>query len=91
MILNDVNTAAIPNDLELPDSFSQLVLEMKNNQYDARTFALMLRAMVCYAVQLHVVFLSDFSVCYFVFCRVFASFMPQVGHAKHSTCKLFYE
>ncbi|KAL3723308.1 hypothetical protein ACJRO7_035488 [Eucalyptus globulus] len=44
MILNDVNTAAIPNNLQLPDSFSQLVLEMKNNQYDARTFALMLRA-----------------------------------------------
>jgi len=66
MILNDVNTAAIPNNLQLPDSFSQLVLEMKNNQYDARTFALMLRATVCYSVQLRVVYFSDFSTCYFL-------------------------
>lgn len=47
-ILNQVNTEEIPADLKLPDSFNKLVSEMKNNQYDARTFAFMLRAMVCY-------------------------------------------
>lgn len=46
-ILNQVNTEEIPHGLKLPDSFSQLVSEMKNNQYDATTFAFMLRAMVC--------------------------------------------
>lgn len=45
-ILNQVNAEEIPADLKLPDSFSQLVSEMKNNQYDAKTFAIMLRAMV---------------------------------------------
>lgn len=49
-ILNQVNTEEIPDGIKLPDSFNQLVSEMKNNQYDAKTFALMLRAMVqsCY-------------------------------------------
>ena len=46
-ILNQVNTEEIPHGLKLPDSFSQLVSEMKNNQYDARNFAFVLRAMVC--------------------------------------------
>lgn len=46
MILNDINTAAIPNDLELPNSFNQLVIDMKKNNHDARTFALVLKAMV---------------------------------------------
>ncbi|WRX20365.1 Glycosyl transferase [Theobroma cacao] len=45
-ILNQVNTEEIPDDLKLPDSFDQLVSEMKNNQYDAKTFAFMLRAMM---------------------------------------------
>lgn len=45
-ILNQVNTEEIPHGLKLPDSFSQLVSEMKNNQYDATTFAFMLRAMM---------------------------------------------
>ena len=45
-ILDQVNTEDIPADLKLPDSFSQLVSEMKNNQYDAKTFAIVLRAMV---------------------------------------------
>ena len=49
-ILNQVNIEEIPDGLKLPDSFSQLVSEMKNNQYDTKTFAFMLRAMVwsCY-------------------------------------------
>ncbi|XP_022774548.1 probable galacturonosyltransferase 14 isoform X3 [Durio zibethinus] len=45
-ILNQVNNEEIPDGLKLPDSFSQLVSEMKNNQYDAKTFAFMLRAMM---------------------------------------------
>lgn len=45
-ILNQVSTEDIPADLKLPDSYSQLVSEMKNNQYDTKTFAFMLRAMV---------------------------------------------
>ncbi|CAI0388302.1 unnamed protein product [Linum tenue] len=45
-ILNQVNTEEIPNGLKLPESFSQLVAEMKSNQYDAKTFALTLRAMM---------------------------------------------
>ncbi|MBA0726168.1 hypothetical protein Golax_002016, partial [Gossypium laxum] len=45
-ILNQVNAEEIPDGIKLPDSFNQLVSKMKNNQYDAKTFALMLRAMM---------------------------------------------
>ncbi|KAF4397601.1 hypothetical protein G4B88_027341 [Cannabis sativa] len=45
-VLNQVNAEDIPTDLKLPDSFSNLVSEMKDNQYDAKTFAFMLRAMM---------------------------------------------
>ena len=45
-ILNEVKAGEIPPDLQLPDSFDQLVSDMKNNQYDAKTFAFMLRGMV---------------------------------------------
>lgn len=45
-ILNQVSTEDIPAGLKLPDSYSQLITEMKNNPYDAKTFAFMLRAMV---------------------------------------------
>ncbi|XP_027358275.1 probable galacturonosyltransferase 14 isoform X3 [Abrus precatorius] len=45
-ILNDVKTREIPPALKLPDSFDQLVSDMKNNQYDAKTFAFMLRGMM---------------------------------------------
>lgn len=45
-ILNQVNNEEIPDGLKLPDSYNQLVSEMKSNQYDAKTFAFMLRAMV---------------------------------------------
>lgn len=50
-ILNEVKSADIPDNLKLPDSFDQLVLEAQNNQYDARTLALKLRAMVCGILQ----------------------------------------
>ncbi|KAG4937463.1 hypothetical protein JHK85_052382 [Glycine max] len=45
-ILNEVKAGEIPPDLKLPDSFDQLVSDMKNNQYDAKTFAFMLRGMM---------------------------------------------
>ncbi|KAL0015656.1 hypothetical protein SO802_002725 [Lithocarpus litseifolius] len=45
-ILHQVNTEEIPHGLKVPDSFSHLVSDMKNNQYDARTFAFVLRAMM---------------------------------------------
>ncbi|XP_042483313.1 probable galacturonosyltransferase 14 isoform X2 [Macadamia integrifolia] len=45
-ILNQVNTEQIPADLKLPDTFSHLVSDMKNNHYDARTFAIKLKAMM---------------------------------------------
>lgn len=59
-ILNQVNTQEIPDGLKLPDSFSQLVAEMKNKQYDARTFAFMLRAMVCFVLYIDI----NVSVCF---------------------------
>nr|DAD34987.1 TPA_asm: hypothetical protein HUJ06_005627 [Nelumbo nucifera] len=45
-ILNQVSSEEIPADLKLPESFSELVSEMKNNQYDAKTFAIKLKAMM---------------------------------------------
>ncbi|KAJ7000868.1 galacturonosyltransferase 14 isoform X2 [Populus alba x Populus x berolinensis] len=45
-ILNQVKNEEIPDGVKLPASFNHLVSEMKNNQYDARTFAFMLRAMM---------------------------------------------
>lgn len=47
-IFNEVKTREIPSTLKLPDSFDQLVFDMKNNQYDAKTFAIVLRGMVSY-------------------------------------------
>lgn len=52
-ILNQVKTEEIPDGLKLPDSFTQLVSEMQSNQYDAKTFALMLKAMVCLVLEIH--------------------------------------
>ncbi|KAI5442853.1 variant 2, galacturonosyltransferase 13 [Lathyrus oleraceus] len=45
-ILNEVKTGEIPSSLKLPDSFDQMVSSMKDNQYDAKTFALMLKGMM---------------------------------------------
>ncbi|KAK9118992.1 hypothetical protein Scep_017085 [Stephania cephalantha] len=41
-----VNSEEVPDGLKLPESFSQLVYEMKNNQYDAKAFAIRLKAMM---------------------------------------------
>ena len=59
-ILNQVNTEELPDGLKLPDTFSQLVSEMKNKQYDAKTFALMLRAMVRFILPQHIIFCLSF-------------------------------
>ncbi|XP_077216759.1 putative galacturonosyltransferase 13 isoform X2 [Tasmannia lanceolata] len=45
-ILNQVNSEEIPDGTKLPASFSEFVAEMKNNQCDAKTFAIRLKAMV---------------------------------------------
>ncbi|GMH30208.1 hypothetical protein Nepgr_032051 [Nepenthes gracilis] len=45
-ILNQVNTEEIPPGLKLPESFIELVSDMNSNQYDAKTFAFMVKAMM---------------------------------------------
>ncbi|XP_059293890.1 probable galacturonosyltransferase 13 isoform X2 [Lycium ferocissimum] len=45
-ILNQVNSEKVPAGLKLPESFSQLVTEMKNNKYSAKEFALVLKGMM---------------------------------------------
>eukprot|EP00268_Persea_americana_P060534 TRINITY_DN7550_c0_g2_i2.p1 TRINITY_DN7550_c0_g2~~TRINITY_DN7550_c0_g2_i2.p1 ORF type:complete len:533 (-),score=87.29 TRINITY_DN7550_c0_g2_i2:592-2190(-) len=45
-ILNQVKSEEIPDGLKLPTSFDELVSEMKTNQYDAKTFAIELKAMM---------------------------------------------
>ncbi|KAF2537583.1 hypothetical protein F2Q68_00022728 [Brassica cretica] len=45
-ILNEASTQDIPDGLKLPDSFNHLVSDTKNNHYDPKTFALVLRAMM---------------------------------------------
>nr|GLL35733.1 berberine bridge enzyme-like 21 [Ipomoea trifida] len=44
-ILNQVSSEEVPTDLKLPDSFSQLVSEMKNNKHNAKEFVLILKGM----------------------------------------------
>ncbi|KAL6498550.1 putative galacturonosyltransferase 14 [Orobanche minor] len=45
-ILNQVNYEKVPESLKLPDSFNQLVSEMKNNKYSTKEFALILKGMM---------------------------------------------
>ncbi|XP_047313525.1 probable galacturonosyltransferase 13 [Impatiens glandulifera] len=45
-ILNQVNTEEIPDGLKLPESYSQLVLEMKRKKYNAKEFAMILKGMM---------------------------------------------
>lgn len=47
-ILDKVNLESIPDDFKLPESFSQLVLEMKTEKYSAKDFALILKGMVSF-------------------------------------------
>lgn len=53
-VLDQVNSENIPDDLKLPSSFSQLVSDMKDNKYNAREFAFILKGMVCFYYQIHV-------------------------------------
>jgi galacturonosyltransferase 12/13/14/15 len=43
---DQVNNEEFPSDTKLPESFRDFLLEMKDNYYDARTFAGRLKAMV---------------------------------------------
>ncbi|XP_077223393.1 putative galacturonosyltransferase 13 [Tasmannia lanceolata] len=45
-ILNEVSSEEIPDGMKLPASFGEFVTEIKNNQYDAKTFAIKLKAMI---------------------------------------------
>jgi len=69
-ILKQINTEDLPPHIKLPESFSQLVSNMKNNQYDAKTFALVLKGTVC-------IILSTM--------HCISSFLfPSVGRALHT-------
>lgn len=46
-VLNQVHSEEVPDDLKLPDNFQQLISDMKNNKYNTKTFALILKGMVC--------------------------------------------
>ncbi|KAL8160965.1 hypothetical protein V2J09_012454 [Rumex salicifolius] len=45
-ILNQVRTEELPPGIKLPESYNQLVSVMKNSHYDAKTFAVILKAMM---------------------------------------------
>ncbi|VFQ68538.1 unnamed protein product [Cuscuta campestris] len=45
-ILNQVNSEEVPASLKLPESYNQLVSEMKNNKHSAKEFALVLKGMM---------------------------------------------
>ncbi|CAA3009114.1 probable galacturonosyltransferase 14 isoform X1 [Olea europaea var. sylvestris] len=45
-VLNQVNSEKVPDILKLPQSFSQLVSEMKKNKYNAKEFAFILKGMM---------------------------------------------
>ncbi|MQL85679.1 hypothetical protein Taro_018194 [Colocasia esculenta] len=44
-ILNQVNSEETPDSLKLPESFAELISEIKNMHYDTKTFAIRLKAM----------------------------------------------
>ncbi|XP_075498722.1 putative galacturonosyltransferase 14 [Primulina tabacum] len=45
-ILNQANSEKVPQSLKLPDSFSQLVSEMKNNKHSSKEFGSILKGMM---------------------------------------------
>lgn len=53
-ILDHVNSVDIPVGLRLPESFSEFLSDMKNSQYDAKTFALRLKVMVCHPLTFYI-------------------------------------
>lgn len=55
--LNQVNSIEVPDDLKLPDNFTQLINDMKINNYDTKEFAVILKGMVCRLTMVSVFFL----------------------------------
>lgn len=49
-ILEQVNSLEIPDSEKFPESFSEFLSDMKDKEYDAKTFAIRLKAMVCYSL-----------------------------------------
>lgn len=47
-LLDQINSEEIPAGLKVPESFSEFLSDMKNNQDDAKTFAISLKATVCH-------------------------------------------
>lgn len=45
-LLSQVSYEDLPAGIKLPESFNEFLYHVKNNQYDARMFALLLKAMV---------------------------------------------
>eukprot|EP01018_Ginkgo_biloba_P035282 Gb_33416 [translate_table: standard] len=45
-VLEQESDKALPDGISVPESFNELVADMKTNQYDAKTFALKMKAMV---------------------------------------------
>lgn len=52
-ILDEVNSMKIPVGLKLPESFSEFLSDVKSSHYDAKTFAVRLKAMVCHLLTLY--------------------------------------
>lgn len=48
-ILDQVNSEEVPVGFKVPESFNELLSDIRNNQYDVKTFALKLKAMVCFS------------------------------------------
>lgn len=42
-----MKSVEVPDDLKLPDNFTHLDTEIKENKYDAKEFAVILKGMVC--------------------------------------------
>ena len=45
-ILAEINAEEAPVDLKVPESFNEFIWDMKNNDYDLRSFAFKLKATV---------------------------------------------
>lgn len=47
-MLDEINSEEVPVDLKVPDSFDEFIWDMKNNDYDLRSFAFRLKATVSF-------------------------------------------
>lgn len=59
-ILDQVNSEDIPIGLKFPESFMEFLSEMKNNQYNAKSFAIQLKATVCNLLYSFMFFIGAF-------------------------------